>query len=200
MLYGVRGKITGKQPGHILLDTGSGYIFDINTPASYYFELSEGDEVFFFTVVKIKDEDINLFGFLNKDQKNFFLKMISVSGIGTKTALLLISSFSPQEFLSVIESGDIDKLSSIPGIGKKTAQRVVLELTGKLSFESIEESVDFRLKNELISALINLGFSAKNAKESVTKVLKENNDEKTFEKLFRLVLKDASNLNIKRKV
>ncbi len=197
MVYGIKGKIIQKLPGHIYLDTGSGFIFDLNTPASYYFDLNEGDETFFYTVLKIKDEDVFLYAFLKKDQKDFFLKMISVSGIGSKTALLLISSFSPEEFLMLIENSDVDRLCSIPGIGKKTAQRVILELTGKLSFESLEESSDHRVRDELVSALTNLGFSAKIARTSVNEILKSNVDEHSFENLFKLVLKKASNLNYK---
>lgn len=197
MLYGIKGKVTGKLPGHIFVDSGNGYIFDISTPASYYFDLSEGDEVFFHTVLKVKDEDLHLYGFLNKDQKDFFLKMISVSGIGSKTALLLISSFSPEEFITLLDSSDVEKLSSIPGIGKKTAQRVILELSGKLSFDSYDHSADGKLKNDLISALTNLGFSLKNSRESVNEILKEHKEEISFEKLFRFVLKKASNLNFK---
>ncbi len=194
MISALKGIVRKREPGKIFLQTGENYFFEINTPASYYFDISDDEEVLLYTVVRIKDEEIRLYGFLNSDQKNFFLKMISVSGIGAKTALLMISSFSPEEFLEVLEGSDVEKLSSIPGIGKKTAQRVILELSGKLSVGSLTEGGDSGIKNELISALINLGFSSQKARHNVSEILKEKRGEVSFEKLFRLVLKKASNI------
>jgi len=194
MISALKGIVRKREPGKIFLQTGENYFFEINTPASYYFDISDDEEVLLYTVVRIKDEEIRLYGFLNSDQKNFFLKMISVSGIGAKTALLMISSFSPEEFLEVLEGSDVEKLSSIPGIGKKTAQRVILELSGKLSVGSLAEGGDSGIKNELISALINLGFSSQKARHNVSEILKEKRGEVSFEKLFRLVLKKASNI------
>ena len=194
MIFSVRGKIASKYPGHTIVEISAGLILDILTPVSYYSSLKKDEGVNFFTVMKIKDEDPQIYGFLSVREKEFFLKMISISGVGSKTALMIISAFSINEFVKMIEDSDVMKLSSIPGIGKKTAQRIILELTGKIRFEDDESPEDNHLKNDLISALVNLGYNQRNVKSTVEAVMKESSGDQTFESLFKLVLKKISTL------
>lgn len=195
MIYGVKGKVTGKKPGHLFIDNGSGIIVDIITPVSYFSDFSPGDQVFFYTVIKIKDEDPFIYGFSTENEKDFFLKMISISGIGKKTALLVMSAFSISEFSMLVENTDVVKLSSIPGIGKKTAERIIFELSGKLNFDSEEVNENTKLKNDLISALTNLGYNSKKVKDAVNDVLKsEASESETFETLFKTIIKRVSGI------
>ena len=126
--------------------------------------------------------------------KFFFEKLVSISGVGGKTALSLISAFSIGELVDAINGGDIIKISSIPGIGKKTAQRIILELTGKLELEVDQKDEYVKLKEDLISGLVNLGYSKKSVREFVNNTLKENPERESFEDLFKMLLKKISKL------
>jgi Holliday junction DNA helicase RuvA len=194
MIYSVKGRIVYRYPGRTCLEVSPAIVLDVYTPLSYFSNLKNDEIVTFYIVMKIKDEDPQIYGFLSVREKEFFLKMISISGIGSKTALLIISSFSISEFMKMLESSDVVKLSSIPGIGKKTAQRVILELSGKIRFEEEELSEDTRLKNDLVSALVNLGYPQKNVKSIVDAVLRDMEDDQSFESLFKLTLKKISSI------
>lgn len=194
MIFAVNGKVADKSPGHLFIDTGNGIIMDIFTPLSYFSTIKTDETIILYTVVKIKDEDPQIYGFLSEKEKEFFLKMISISGIGSKTALLIISAFSIKEFVIMLENSDVTKLSSIPGIGKKTAQRIILELSGKIRFDDDEISEDTKIRNDLVSALVNLGYPQRGVKSAVEDVLREDNTEQSFELLFRLILKKISNM------
>ncbi len=194
MIFAVKGQVINKIPGHLFIDPGNGIILDIFVPLSYFSSVKTDEIIVLFTVVKIKDEDPQLFGFLSEKEKEFFLKMISISGIGSKTALLIISAFSIREFVIMLESSDVVKLSSIPGIGKKTAQRIILELSGKIRFDEDEISEGTKIKNDLISALVNLGYPQRGVKSAVEEVLRGDPPEKSFESLFRLILKKISSM------
>jgi len=194
MIYALRGKVLDKMPGHIYLDCGGGIILDVYAPLSYFSSLKAGQEIMLYTVLKIKDEDPQIYGFLSEKEKEFFLRMISISGIGSKTALLIISAFSIKEFVISLENSDVTKLSSIPGIGKKTAQRIILELSGKIRFEDDELSEDSKLRNDLVSALVNLGYPHKGVKAAVEEVLRDDQTDKSFESMFKLILKKISSM------
>ena len=194
MISAVKGKIFQIKPGEVDLDTGQGLVFHVLCPVSSYMELKSQDEVLLYTVLRQKDEESILYGFLSEKEKRFFEKLISISGVGGKTALSFISAFSVAELGQAIETGDVDKLSSIPGIGKKTAQRIILELTGKVEFFE-EEQTDGRinLKEDLVSGLVNLGFTHKGASQCVDDVLKKNPEASSFEILFKEALKKLRN-------
>lgn len=194
MIFAVNGKVVNKIPGHIFLDTGNGIILDIFTPFSYFSNIKTNESIILYTIVKIKDEDPQIYGFLSEKEKEFFLKMISISGIGSKTALLIISAFSINQFVIMLENSDVTRLSSIPGIGKKTAQRIILELSGKIRFEDDEISEESKVKNDLVSALVNLGYPHKGVKSAVEDILRGDHPDQSFESLFRLILKKISSV------
>jgi Holliday junction DNA helicase RuvA len=192
MISAIRGKMLTISPGDVHIETPSGVIYHLQIPVSNFSKIKDTKEVLLHTVLRIKDDQMILYGFLSVKEKAFFEKFTSVSGIGGKTALSLISAFSSNELIAAINNGDIIKISSIPGIGKKTAQRVILELTGKLELdeEQMEESV--QLQEDLISGLINLGYPVKTVKEVVKKTFKEHAEVTSFEELFKLALKKIS--------
>jgi Holliday junction DNA helicase RuvA len=179
-------------PGQIHLAIDGGVVFKIFYPVSNYTKLSGMSEPFLYTVMKIKDEDVILYGFISQRERILFEKLIAVSGIGGKTALSLVSAFSVTELISAIDNGDIVKISSIPGIGKKTAQRVILELTGKLELDEGQKDESVQLREDLVSALVNLGYPQRQVKELVNRTLRDSGSEGTFEELFKLLLKNIS--------
>ena len=194
MISAIHGKIFNISPGDLDLETEFGLIFKIFYPVSSFSELKNKEKVALYTVLKIKDEEVILYGFLLKKEKIFFEKLVSISGVGGKTALSLISAFSIGELVDAINGGDIIKISSIPGIGKKTAQRIILELTGKLELEVDQKDEYVKLKEDLISGLVNLGYSKKSVREFVNNTLKENPERESFEDLFKMLLKKISKL------
>ncbi|MGE5342454.1 MAG: Holliday junction branch migration protein RuvA [Candidatus Omnitrophota bacterium] len=194
MISAVKGRLFSLKPGEAHLETGNGVIYEIRIPVSNFSGLKDRDEVLLHTVLRVKDEVMVLYGFLTLREKLFFEKLISVSGVGGKTALSLISAFSSDELVKAINDGDTGKISSIPGIGKKTAQRVILELTGKLELEETPMPEAVQLRDDLISGLVNLGYPAKSVKELVQAYLKENPEAASFGDSFKQLLKKISKL------
>ena len=194
MISALRGRVFTISPGDVQVETAGGAIYRVLIPVSNYSKIKKEKEVLLYTVLRVKEDQMVLYGFLTIKEKTFFEKFISISGVGGKTALSLISAFSAHELVEAINTNDVGKLSSIPGIGKKTAQRIILELTGKLELdeEQLEETV--QLRDDLISGLVNLGYPAKSVKELVNKVLKENPEITSFEDLFKRTLKKISKL------
>lgn len=189
MIAAVQGKIFRLSPGRVAVATGSGLILQLAVPVSSFQRLHENQDVLLHTVLKIKDEDVVLYGFLSGEEKALFEKLLSVSGIGGKTAMACVSALAPAEWLAVVAAADVERISSIPGIGKKTAQRIILELTGKLGVEKEAPESGSRLASDLVSGLVNLGYALKNARETVSRVLKENPGRSDFEGLFKITLK-----------
>ena len=193
MISAIKGRVFAITPGEVHIETPGGAIYQVLIPVSNYSKIKDSQDILLHTVLRVKEDQMILYGFLTVKEKFFFKKFISISGIGGKIALSLISAFSLNELVEAINNGDAGKISSIPGIGKKTAQRVILELTGKLELEeeAVEESV--QLRDDLISGLVNLGYPHKGVKEVVHKTLKEHADTTSFEELFKLALKNISN-------
>lgn len=148
-----------------------------------------------YTYTSVKEDEISLYGFLNKEELELFKQLISVSGIGPKGGLSILSVMTVEELSSAIASGDAKRLSKAPGIGAKTAQRLILELKGKVdeviltgltsntdTFDSQSEAV-----KEVIEALTSLGYSASDANRAVSLI--ENSNELTTEQLLKQALK-----------
>ncbi len=190
MIGGIEGIIILKEPGKVLVKTESGIYYELFVPVSDFSKIKLNEKIFFYTVLKIKDDDAYLFGFIEKERKELFEELITVSGVGPKTALSCVSTYSVSEILDAIENGDVSKISSIPGIGKKTAQRIIVDLSGRLEFEKDEVVGEMiKLRDDVISGLINLGYSSKSVKSAVDYVVKHDNDINDFEELFKLSLK-----------
>ena len=178
MISAIKGFVFSITPGEVHIETNSGAIYHVLIPVSNYSQIKNEKEVLLHTVLRVKDDQMILYGFLNVKEKVFFQT--------------LISAFSANELVAAINNGDTAKISSIPGIGKKTAQRLILELTGKLELEEeqVEESV--QLREDLISGLVNLGYPAKAVKDVVNKIFKEHAEITSFEELFKMTLKKIS--------
>ncbi|HDP95731.1 MAG TPA: Holliday junction branch migration protein RuvA [Candidatus Aminicenantes bacterium] len=195
MIAGVRGRIRSCEPGVVSVETASGLFMRVMVPVSIFSDFAPGREVELFTTLRLKDDTFQLYGFSSREQRSWFEELITISGIGGKIALALISAFSADELAGIIDAGDFVRLSSVPGIGKKTAQRVVLEMSGRLG-RVVDDSGDTRIpavENDLVSGLVNLGFSLRPARDAVSNVLKSpGGAEKPFNELFKLALKRIS--------
>ncbi len=191
MIAAVRGKIFQLSPGRVAVETGGGVILQLLVPVSSHARLAGGKDVLLHAVLKVKDEDIVLYGFLDPEEKAWFEKLLAVTGVGGKTALACVSAIAPAEWRAVIAAADVARISAVPGIGRKTAQRIVLELTGKLETEPAEADALSLLGNDLLSGLVNLGYPPKAAREAVARVLKDHPGRDDFESLFKLALKKA---------
>ena len=174
MIALLTGKIAHKSPDHIILDVhGVGY--RVMIPFSTYYELPEEGEVTLHIHTSVREDAIQLYGFRTRLEKTFFQLLISVTGVGPKLARDILSNIQPAPLAQALGAGDILKLSSIPGIGKKTAERLILELKdkiGKLDVSSLpqlgargipaEDIVD-----DVTSALINLGYKEPQVKKAL---------------------------------
>lgn len=161
------GVLAGKTADSAYIDC-NGVGFAVGMSANSLSDLpSQGSSVRVFTYMQVREDDISLFGFTSEDERNAFEKLISVSGIGPKVALAALSSYRPGDLADALASEDVTKLSRIPGIGKKTAQRMILELKGKLAstalppaeglFSPPEE--DKEALSKVIEDLLALGFA-----------------------------------------
>ncbi len=189
----IKGRIAGLSPAHAVIEAGAiGYYVNISLNT---YSVLNGDKEALLLLHQVVREDAHLlYGFSNEEERGLFRLLISVSGIGSNTALVMLSAHTSSEIRSAILKDDVNFLKSIKGIGPKTAQRVIIELRdklGKLGFESAENilpSVDSALKDDALSALVALGFPKKNIEKALEKVLKKES-EITVEQLIKQSLK-----------
>ena len=192
MISHLRGVLLEKHPNQAIVDVhGVGY--DVTIPVSAFSSLPEiGGEVRLHIHTHVREDAFSLFGFLNAQDKTLFEKLISVSGIGPKLAITALSGLTGADLVNAIRTGSVEQLVCIPGVGKKTAERMVLELRDKLG--PVESSHTTRPKSEfisteedVISALMNFGASRPAAEAAVVKARSTGGNE--FDDLFRRALK-----------
>lgn len=190
MIGGLRGRVFRNSPGKLWLETSGGVIYRVDVLVTLYPSCHEGDELLLHTVSRQRDEEQYLYGFADSGERDLFELLISVSGVGARMALSLLASIPVRELPEVINGGDLKRLSKVPGVGKKTAQRLVLELTGKLTLEEGDGKEPLAVVDEeILSALVNLGYTGKVAEEVLALVRREEPDLRDFEALFRRVMK-----------
>lgn len=153
MIGRLQGRVIEKNPPFFLLDV-SGVSFIIQGALNIFDKLALNQTSTVYTKCLIKEEEISIYGFLEKEELETFEALISVPGLGPKSALTLLSNFSPQEIAKAIEEENLDLLSSVPRLGKKLASKIILEMKGKLSFT--RETGVF---NQALNALCSLGLS-----------------------------------------
>lgn len=179
MIHYLKGKLVAKSPTFVIVEVG-GLGYRVNSPLSTYAALPpEGSAVNLYTHLHLKDDGISLYGFLREEERDFFLLLTSLSKIGPKSALRMLSSLSIPEFKKAVKGGDLTTLIRVPGIGRKTAQRIVLELNDKIEAKEPEGFAEDTLTKDAIAALISLGYTRKEAEVAVrtaTSSLKEEVD------------------------
>lgn len=167
MIHHLKGKLVTKSPTFVIIEV-AGLGYRVNSPLSTYTALPpEGSSVSLYTHLHLKDDGISLYGFLREEERDFFLLLTGLSKIGPRSALRMLSSLSIPEFKKAVKVGDLATLIRIPGIGRKTAERIVLELRDKIEAEEPVGFGDNVLTKDAIAALISLGYTKKEAGEAV---------------------------------
>ena len=160
MISLLRGKIAAKSTGNVIVDVG-GVGYGVTVPLSTYYLLDEpGKEVELKIHTQLKENSLELFGFLTENEKSIFQCLIGISGIGPKGATNILSNITPEDLINSIMSGDLAS-RKVPGIGPKTASRIINELKDKLPAQEFVNSIDIKPKlvDDIISVLINLGYT-----------------------------------------
>jgi holliday junction DNA helicase RuvA len=188
MIAHIRGRLISKHPNQAIVEcSGVGYDIVITVPT--YSDLPEsGNDVALFIHTHVREDQLALFGFLRAEEKQLFEKLITVSGIGPKLAITILSGMPTPDMVGAIRGNDIQRLTKIPGIGKKTAERMVLELRDKLdAFGTTTAPVTTTLpvEEDVMSALENLGYQRAVVQKALTVV---GGGIQNFDELFRKTL------------
>ncbi len=197
MIARLTGVLAEKSAGRIIVDVrGVGY--EVHIPFSTYYELgSESDAVTLEIYTHAKGDQLSLYGFSTVREKELFTRLIQVSGIGPRLGIAILSGMPVDEFLEAVAAKDLARLYAVPGVGKKTAGRIVLEVRDRLQglappVETVSISgVPARLRQDVVSALVNLGYVKRIAEKAVTQVLKQESPDR-FEDLLRSTLRKIS--------
>lgn len=170
MIASIRGNLTFKSPNYLIIDVG-GIGYQVFVPLSSYYSLPKlGDSVKLNIHTHLREDSIQLYGFLSKEEKELFLCLIGVTGIGPKLALNILSGISPSDLVKAISEGNLLALNTIPGVGRKTAERLVLELKekiGPLQVEEMKVQGDGQTYEDALSALVNLGYKKSHAEDAL---------------------------------
>jgi Holliday junction DNA helicase RuvA len=188
MIGFLTGKIISSKPTKVILDAnGVGYIVGISI--NTFEKISGKETASLFIHTSVKEDSISLFGFYSESEKEMFELLISVSGIGPKIALSLLSGIQTDDLKNAIQSSDISRIIAIPGIGRKTAERLVLELRTKV--DQVKEegtiAIPFSMKSEAVSALSTLGYNSK-ITENVVRNILQAHPSLTLEELIKKAL------------
>jgi Holliday junction DNA helicase RuvA len=186
MIAYLKGTLIHNTPGHIVVEAG-GVGYAAAVPVSSFASLGEiGGTVEIYVHTHLSDDALALYGFLTPGEKAMFLKLIGISGIGPKLAMNVLSGIAPEDLEEAIRAGDLARISLVPGIGKKTALRITMELQDKLEQkEKLLSAKGSPEKEDLLSALQNMGFRRKEAERAVDQTLAANKPGAEFEKLLR---------------
>jgi Holliday junction DNA helicase RuvA len=196
MIAQLRGTLADKRPNQVLVDVGGvGYL--VHIPVSTFYALGDlHSNVTLLIHTQVREDAISLYGFLSSREKHLFELLISASGVGPALALKILSGMSVDDLVPAVRSGDIIRLTRIPGVGKKTAERMVVELRDKLSAMETPESarqpiVTTGAASDVVSALLNLGYDQHAAEQAVERAGK-NGAPESFEALLRATLQQLS--------
>lgn len=184
MIAHLRGRLLSKHPNQAIVEAG-GVGYDVTISIPTFSELpAPGAEVALFIHTHVREDALALFGFLRADEKQLFERLISVSGIGPKLAITILSGMPAEGMVAAIKGNNVAALTRIPGIGKKTAERMILELRDKLeSFSAPAAPAVSPVEEDVISALVNLGYQRPLAEKALSRLGTTSNE--NFDTLFR---------------
>lgn len=191
MIAHLRGKLVHKSPTSVVVECG-GVGYAVNISLHSYASLPTDENILIHTYLHVREDVQALYGFMGEFEREVFVKLIAVSGIGTSTARTMFSSLTPQEVVQAITSEDVEVLKSVKGIGVKTAQRLIIDLKDK--FSDVDEpnkiltTLNNTQKEEALSALETLGYKRKQSSRVVRNILLENKDANA-ETIIKLALK-----------
>jgi len=191
MIAHLRGKLLAKHPNQVIVET-SGVGYDVTITVPTFSDLPEtGTEVALHIHTHVREDALALYGFLRSSEKLLFEKLITVSGIGPKLAITILSGMPADEMVRSIRGNDVARLTRIPGIGKKTAERMVLELRDKLPETGPAATPTAAplspIEDDVLSALVNLGYQRPAAEKALAAV-SQDGSAKSFDQMFRAVL------------
>jgi Holliday junction DNA helicase RuvA len=196
----LRGKLLEKQPNRIVVDVG-GVGYDVAVPLSTFYGLGEpGSDVALRVHTHVREDALALYGFASALELDLFERLIGISGIGPKVGLAVLSGIEPIELIGAVERGDLARLTAIPGVGKKTSERIVLELKDRLPrahVASVAVSPEgapepSAVRDDLLSALMNLGYHRPLAERAVDAALKIAGRDAGFERTLRQALRELA--------
>ncbi len=197
MIAFLRGRVLDKQPNLLIVDVqGVGY--EVRVPLSTYYDVGEtGTDVALHVYTHVREEALQLYGFLTTIEQQLFERLIAISGIGPKLAIAVLSGIEPRDLVGAVHRGDIARLTGIPGVGRKTAERIVLELKDRLAHLAVpaggEEPVPVapreRLRDDVLSALQNLGYHRPLAEKAVDSTL-SSTSAPSFEQALKAALRE----------
>jgi len=195
MIGFLRGRVLEKQPNRIIVDVqGVGY--EVLVPLSTYYDIGEdGAEVALRIHTHVREDALQLYGFRTELEQQLFERLIGISGIGPRLAVSVLSGIETRELVAAVQRGDVARLTRVPGVGKKTSERIVLELKDRLAQLAVPVEVPAgapgagRLRDDLLSALQNLGYHRPLAEKAIDSVLAAD-DEQTFEHALRGALRE----------
>ena len=199
MIAHLRGRILEKQPTRVVVDVG-GVGYDVAVPLSTFYGLGDaGAEVALRVHTHVREDALALYGFATALELDLFDRLISISGIGPKLALAVLSGIEPPDLVAAIERSDLARLTAIPGVGKKTSERIVLELRDRLprahaaTVASGGAAADgLIVRDDLLSALMNLGYHRPLAEKAVDAALKTIGREAGFELTLKQALREVA--------
>ncbi len=195
MIAHLRGKLIDKHPNQAVIEAG-GVGYDVTITVPTFSELPQvGCEVALHIHTHVREDVLALYGFGRPEEKHLFEKLISVSGIGPKLAITILSGMPADDMVGAIRGNDVARLTKIPGIGKKTAERMILELRDKLPPQGADVVSDMptlsAVEEDVLSALTNLGYQ-RTAAEKVVSVVAKTTKDGSFDRLFREALSALS--------
>ena len=194
MIARLFGRIADKHPNRLIVDV-SGVGYDVQVPLStFYVSADIGGEMALRIHTHVREDQLALYGFATDLELTMFEKLIAVSGIGPKLALSVLSGIEPRDLAGAIQRNDLARLTAIPGVGKKTAERMCVELRDRLpkTIDATPASPEDSLRDDLISALTNLGYHRQAIDKSLDKLLASASATARFEDVLRAALKDLS--------
>ena len=197
MIYQVRGRLISKNTDFIVLEVG-GVGLKISSTYNTIKRINEESEILLYTYLHVREDALDLYGFHSLVEKEVFLLLIGISGIGPKLANTILSGILPGDLKEKIISGDINSLTSVPGVGSKTAKRIIIELKDK--FTKIEEGaigfsekIDHKLHSDALNALSSLGYNPKQSKQALDQVFNSKDQNKDdIEVIIKAALKKLS--------
>lgn len=198
MIAQLKGKLAQKSADRIVVDV-SGVGYEVLIPFSTYYELGDlGQEVNLRIYTHVREDVLSLYGFQTQKEKQLFMQLIQISGIGPRLGIAILSGLPVEEFLLAVSATDISRLSSIPGVGKKTAERIALEMKDKIATLMPELEVGRSIgtlgtvQKDVISALVNLGYPRNKAESVVARVCRDGDESDRFEAILKKALREFS--------
>ena len=177
MIARIRGTLAEKNPGLVVVDVG-GVGYEMTIPLSTYRRLGEtGSPVDLHVHTHVREDTLALFGFASRIEKELFVRLIAVSGVGPKTAVALLSGLGAEDLVEAVRRRDVRRLATVPGIGRKTAERIAIEVADRLDAlpapggGPAERTPARDVRDDVASALVNLGYNARSADEAAERAL-----------------------------